>query len=155
MGRRPKPTHLKLIQGNAGKRRLNSAEPQPEPCEAPAPEHLTRYAREAWDRLAPMLRRMGLLTVADTIALERLCACYAEAREMSAILEMEGGGTYETKNVSGETMFRPRPEAARLADADRRLKGYLGEFGLTPAARSKVRTAAGGGKPDPLDAYFS
>jgi P27 family predicted phage terminase small subunit len=129
--------------------------PKPEPCEAPAPEHLTRYAREAWDRLAPMLRRMGLFTVADTIALERLCACYAEVREMSAILEMDGGGTYQTKTVTGETMFRAKPEAARLSDADRRLKGYLGEFGLTPSARSKVRTVPGGGKPDPLDAYFS
>ena len=28
-GRRPKPTHLKLIEGNPGKRPIDGAEPQP------------------------------------------------------------------------------------------------------------------------------
>jgi P27 family predicted phage terminase small subunit len=141
-----------LIQGNAGKRPLNGAEPQPPREIPPPPEHMTADGRLAWDRLAPMLGQMGVLTTADAIALERLCGCYGEVRRLQTILEIEGG-TYETKTVSGDFMIRARPERAMLGDADRRLRGYLIEFGLTPAARSKVR-AEGGGKPDPLDSYF-
>jgi len=51
-------------------------------------------------------------------------------------------------------MVRTRPEVAVIADADRRFKSYLVEFGLSPAARSKVVTP---GKPGEgtLDEYFN
>lgn len=41
-----------------------------------------------------------------------------------------------------------------LADADRRFKSYLVEFGLTPAARSKVKMNGGEEEEDPLNQYF-
>jgi hypothetical protein len=40
------------------------------------------------------------------------------------------------------------------ADADRRFKGWLTEFGLSPAARGKVKVIDGDGEADPLDKYF-
>ena len=52
MGRRPKPTHLKLIQGNPGKRSLNDAEPNPPRGVPSPPDHMTSAAKEAWNRLA-------------------------------------------------------------------------------------------------------
>src|SRR5579859_4068277 len=154
MGRRPKPTHLKLVQGNPGKRALNAeAEPREPRVLPPAPDHMTVMAKEAWYHLAPLLDQMGILTAADLKALEMACEAYAEVRECRDAIELAGGGTYETRNLAGEVMFRARPEAARLADADRRFRGWLIEFGLTPAARSKVRMPGGG--PDPLDRYFT
>ena len=44
-GKKPKPTHLKLITGNPGKRPLNEAEPKPEGLK------LTRFrgARQAFN----------------------------------------------------------------------------------------------------------
>ena len=96
---------------------------------------------------------MGILTIADALALERLCECLAEVQECREVLQRLGG-TYETKNLAGERMYRSRPEVARLADADRRFRSYALEFGLTPAARSKVRVTVGC-TPDPLDRYFS
>lgn len=153
MGRRPKPTHLKLIQGNPGKRTFNDAEPKPPRGLSPPPDHMATVAKEAWNRLAPLLDQMGILTIADVAALERLCECLAEIYECREVLQRTGG-TYETKNLAGERMFRSRPEVARLADADRRFRAYAVEFGLTPAARSRVRVADGG-KSDPLDKYFT
>ncbi|MGH7717148.1 MAG: phage terminase small subunit P27 family, partial [Vulcanimicrobiaceae bacterium] len=40
-GRKPKPTHLKLVAGNPGKRPPNENEPQPEGDLEDAPEGLT------------------------------------------------------------------------------------------------------------------
>ncbi len=38
-GRRPKPTHLKVVTGNPGKRKLNDKEPQPAK-KSPARQHI-------------------------------------------------------------------------------------------------------------------
>ncbi len=40
-------------------------------------------------------------------------------------------------------MIKANPAVAMLADADRRFKSYLVEFGLTPAARTKVKVDGG------------
>ncbi len=137
-GRRPKPTHLKAVRGNPGKR-ANKREPRPvlDKTAPPPPEHLNDNATRAWENLAPMLVRLRVLTEADHLALERLALCYAEVCEHEETLSGLGY-TYETHSMSGDVMVRKRPEAALLADADRRFKSYLVEFGLTPAARSKV-----------------
>ena len=153
-GRRPKPMHLHLVQGTTrtDRHKPDGASQPPRTVPAP-PSHLSRYAREAWGSFAPLLSRMGILTPADALALERLCDCYSEIRECQLVIEIAGGPTYETRNVAGERMYRSRPEAAKLADADRRFRAWLIEFGLTPAARTKVK-ADGARTADPLDKYF-
>ncbi len=136
-GRRPKPTKLRVLQGNRGKRAINKKEPKPLRKQPDPPPHLTEVALEAWDLYAPILMKMGVLTGADAIALERLVECYSEVRKLAEVVEAEGH-TYETTSQSGDLIIRRRPESAQLADADKRLRAYLVEFGLTPAARSKV-----------------
>lgn len=135
-GRRPKPTQLKIIEGNPGKRPLNKQEPKPQ-SGYPEPLNLSKKARELWDELCPILDSMGVLTVADGVALERLCECYAEVEALSEYIKKRGR-VFKTTNTAGDATIKANPAAAMLADADRRLKSYLVEFGLTPAARSKV-----------------
>ena len=151
-GRRPKPTQLKVVQGNPGRRPLNEDEPTPERVAPMCPDHVSEKAREVWDDLAAVLLNMGVLTEADAYAFERLAECYAEVVDCRESIE-EHGRTYATRTQSGGVMVRPRPEVAMLADADRRFRAYLVEFGLTPAARSKVK-ADGGAGDDQLAAYF-
>jgi phage terminase small subunit len=50
-GRRPKPTRMKILTGNPGKRRLNENEPKPEPSVPDCPSELGPVARQEWDRL--------------------------------------------------------------------------------------------------------
>ena len=55
-GRRPKPTHLKLLNGNPGKRAINPNEPKP-PAELPAPpDYLSEIAKVEWQRIGEVLR---------------------------------------------------------------------------------------------------
>jgi P27 family predicted phage terminase small subunit len=80
---------------------------------------------------------MGVLTVADTLALERLCDIYADILQLRDTIAVEGR-TY-TVQTEGGFLIKANPAVSMLADADRRFKSYLVEFGLTPAARTKVK----------------
>ena len=51
-GRKPKPSHLKLVTGNPGKRAINTQEPAPEGILPAPPPELTAEARGEWDRVA-------------------------------------------------------------------------------------------------------
>ena len=69
-GRPPKPTALKVVEGNAGKRAINKQEPDPNYLQdLSAPDWLTRVpgAVQVWDELAPKLRSARLLTCLDCI----------------------------------------------------------------------------------------
>ena len=152
-GRRPKPSHLKVVTGNPGRRPLNKDEPKP--CrELPSPpDHLSDAARVAWGRLSVLLDRMGVLTEADVVALERAAECYAEILRYREIIDEESE-VYWADSSTGGRLLKANPAVAMLADADRRLKGYLVEFGLTPAARTKVKKNDPDGEEDPAAKYF-
>ncbi|WP_223563937.1 phage terminase small subunit P27 family [Pantoea agglomerans] len=152
-GRRPKPTPLKLVTGNPGKRAINKKEPKPAREIPSPPSHLTDEGKTAWGRLSVLLDGMGVLTVADAFALERLCDIYAEILVLREDIEAEGR-TYKTETQQGDKLTKANPSVAMLADADRRFKSYLVEFGLTPAARSKVNVNGGKKEEDPLNQFF-
>lgn len=153
-GRRPKPTALKLVSGNPGKRKINKTEPKPSRVIPSCPYHLSDVGKVAWGRLSVLLDRMGVLTEADSSALERLCDCYADILICRESLKADGW-TYKTQDQSGNTLIKGNPAATQLRAADAQFKSYMVEFGLTPAARSKVHgTDNGDEKEDPLQSYF-
>ena len=67
-GRKPKPTRLKLIEGNPGKRATNQHEPRPEPKVPTCPAHLCPAAKAEWKRLAQELFVLGIVTALDRAA---------------------------------------------------------------------------------------
>jgi phage terminase small subunit len=74
---KPKPAHLKLLEGNPGKRRVPVGEPRPPIGPMPqAPEFLTTEARAEWDRVSVQLFPMGLLIDADVSPLAAYCQAY-------------------------------------------------------------------------------
>jgi len=72
-GRRPKPTRLKVLTGNPGKRPMNTNEPKPEPTVPECPNELGPVARAEWDRLAAELGKLKILTALDRAALAAYC----------------------------------------------------------------------------------
>ena len=151
-GRRPKPSHLKVVTGNPGKRKLNDKEPTPIREIPSPPAHLTDWGKVAWGKLTVLLDGMGVLTVADVLALERLCDIYADILQLRLTIADEGR-TY-TVQTEGGFLIKANPAVAMLADADRRFKSYLVEFGLTPAARTKVNVNGGEKEADTLNQFF-
>jgi P27 family predicted phage terminase small subunit len=152
-GRKPNPTHLKLVKGNPGKRPINESEPKPRRERPSAPAHVSDKARETWGYVTAMLDSMGVLTKADVVALEMLCEAYADYLSARAELKAFGKNYYETVNQTGGVMHRAHPAVAVMQDADRRIKAWLAEFGMTPSARSRVK-ADGEQDEDPAEKYF-
>lgn len=134
-GRPPKPTSLKVLHGNPGKRKINRNEPQPVVSDdtPKPPRYLGRYAKTEWRRVVPELHRLGLLSVVDRAALEAYCEAYHDWREAKLALDEEGR-TYKTDTG----YIRPRPEIKFAAEAVKTMKAFMGEFGLTPSARSRI-----------------
>ena len=75
-GRKPKPTAMKILEGNPGKRPLNVNEPVPPVGNIKCPTWLLPEAKKEWKRLAPSLEAMGVLTMADLTAFEGYCQAY-------------------------------------------------------------------------------
>lgn len=140
-GRIPTPTALKIMQGNPGKRALPKDEPKPTEIEPTRPGKLSERAHAEWDRLAPILQRMRVLTEADGAALGMLCADIAELEEITA--EIEKTGKVIKNKRSGA--IRLNPLIALQSQLNQRVTTGLREFGLSPASRTKVRTAKADG----------
>lgn len=116
-GRKPKPTKLRVLQGNAGHRPLPENEPQPH-GKAVKPEWMADFPKvsRVWDEVAPRIEAMGLLTDADSDAFARYCALTSE--------------------------FRTDPDAF-TAPKHARLDVLEAKFGMTPSDRARMGTKKG------------
>lgn len=119
------------------------------------PSHISPPARTAWRHVCKFLDDMGVLTTADGLAVEGLVESYAELCAARSALDARGSITYETTTKDGSTMYRPHPEVAMIADADRRFRGWLATCGLSPADRSKVSAAPDSEAANPFDIFLN
>ncbi len=122
-----KPSNLKVITGST----------QPDdgpvidlplvsdvPC---APDWMPNaHATKEWDRLAPILQKVGLLTEAGTSTLAHLCALHGK------IVQLYAAG--ESPNASMVAQYR----------------AISNDFGLTPVAQGKVRPSGEKPKDNPF-----
>ena len=141
-GRKPKPTAIKVLEGNPGKRPLNQREPVPPKGSIKCPEWLLPEAKKEWKRLAPSLEAMGVLTVLDIAAFEGYCQAYARWKEAEAFIAQHGS---IFKTPSGYVQQVPHVSIAQ--QSLKIVQSFCSEFGLTPATRARI-IAAGGGKDD-------
>lgn len=133
MGRPRKPTQLHIVTGTARNDRMNPDEPQPG-IEIPScPPGLSAGAKTEWRRISPILEDMGLLSNMDRSALAAYCETYG--RWMRSLKEIQKGGeVIETPN--GSLQVSPWVSIAR--NAEKEIRQFCSEFGMTPASRSKV-----------------
>ena len=147
-GRRPKPTHLKLLTGNPGKRPLNQNEPKPAAELPPPPDHLNDAAKSEWNRLGPQMVKLGLLSAIDGSAFAAYCVVYARWVEAEEMLKKTGP---VFKAPSGFPQLSPYYTIANQSLAQ--MRQYLIEFGLTPSSRSRI-SLIDGEKTDPLEDFL-
>ena len=142
----PKPTRLKILNGNPGKRKINKREPIPAPGIPTCPTWLSAEAKVEWRRIVPRLSELQLLTRMDRAAFAAYCQAWAELREATRILEAEGRVLDEKvwgrPDKEGDredlgTKKKLHPAVKMQRDAFTRVKQFLSEFGLTPASRSR------------------
>ena len=82
---RPKPTALKMIDGNRGKRPLPANEPIYELADIKPPANLSAASKAEWQRLAPMLQTQRVLTEADLKIFGHYCEAVGNLAELKQI----------------------------------------------------------------------
>jgi len=137
-GRKPIPSALHLIRGNPGKRKRNDREPQPAALGPAPPAWLADDARAEWQRLAPMLARLGVLTETDADALAAYCEAWVTWKQATQKLRQFG------MVVKGKHELPTTSPYVRIAHhAMTQMRAFLVEFGMTPSSRARIRVAEG------------
>lgn len=132
-GRPPKPTRMKELAGNPGKRALNGGEPKPKAKRPPCPKHLQGEARKEWNRMSKQLFELGLLTGVDRAALAGYCQAWADwvnAHEQLAESSMI------SVTEKGYPVLSPWWTVATTSA--KMMKSFLTEFGMSPGSRSRL-----------------
>lgn len=129
-GPKPKPTALRIMEGNPGHLPINASEPKPAAGVATCPGWLGEIGRAKWQELVPHLGAVGLFTILDSDTLSLYCEAWDEffaAREWiekSGLVAMsEKGGEYQ------------HPAVGIKNKAIARIRQFANDFGMTPAAR--------------------
>jgi P27 family predicted phage terminase small subunit len=149
-GRPPKPTALKIAEGNPGKRKLNPAEPKPAPAiNAKPPVNSLADVRKFWRKYSPILEGLGLLTEADIAALDLMSIHYAIAKAALAAMTASDG-KLELTREDEEGVERKHPMLQVLRDNSASFRLYSILFGLNPAARARLAVS----EPDDDDDEF-
>jgi P27 family predicted phage terminase small subunit len=139
-GRPPKPTALKVLEGNPGKRPLNKNEPKPEKKAPKCPSWLEPDAKKEWRRLAKELEAMGLLTRIDMAVFAGYCQAYARWKEAEEFISKHGS---ILKTASG--YIQQVPQVSIAQQNLKQMRNFCSELGLTPSARSRLNITNTGG----------
>lgn len=121
------------------------------------PGHIKGAAREEWDRISELLQKYKLITEIDTAALALYCQSYGrwqDAENQITALKEKGGDGLIVRSPTGYPIQNPYLAIANRAMED--CYKYLQQFGLSPAARTRVQTGINGdlfGFDDPLKKY--
>ena len=146
-GPRAKPTNLKILQGNPGRRPLNDSEPQYglSADNLKPPPYLSTYAKKEWKRIVPLLQKNKLLTDADITMLAAYCQAYGRFVEAEKLIRANG---YTTLTDKGNVIQRPEVGIANKA-MEEMLK-FGREFGLTPSSRTQLHVENPDAAEDPF-----
>jgi P27 family predicted phage terminase small subunit len=147
-GRRPKPTHLKIVTGNPGKRPLpeNELRPPMRNSLPKPPPHLLPEAVKEWKRLARSVTLLGLVSELDLGAFAAYCQAYgrwAQAERHLAALAVQdpsGRAGLLVRTKAGGVTANPLVWVARNAAND--MVRYAAEFGFTPSSRTRITASA-------------
>ena len=139
-GPRPKPTQIRLLESDQSTRRIEVDDFRPIAEIPDCPPHLTGEAEREWHRLSEELIRYGMISKVDRGVLAMICttwARYVEAEEMiERTAKAAGGSGLFVKSPNGYPI--QSPWLAVSTKAMESYRAFLCEFGLSPAARSRV-----------------
>ena len=129
----PKPTALKVVSGNPGKRPLNNKEPKPRGNLYDAPDWLTADQLKGWQyaiESAPfgLLKRLDRSTLVAWVIAEDLHKQAAEKLNTSSLLIKTPNGM----PVQSPYVSIINKQAAVMMKA-------AGEMGFTPASRTRIQ----------------
>jgi len=153
-GRKPKPTAIKKLAGNPGKRPLNASEPQPPvPDSTPyAPRFLNADGKKEWRRIVGILMDLGLYTEVDRAALAMYCQAWGRWVHAERKCGELADKIVATTDKGYSHLHAWRLEANK---AQAQLLKAMTEFGMTPSSRSRVHVSGEPTEPSLAEQLFA
>lgn len=103
-----------------------------------APKWFSKEATAEWRRVTKLLCDEDKdFTAKDLKALEAYCMSYAKWKACELVLQSKG----YTMEVGEDRYVQQRPEVSIANKAQQEVRAWAKELGLTPAARSRMKTA--------------
>lgn len=133
-GRKPKPPQLKILEGNPGKRPVQSGGGKPKRGCLRPPPFLDPTARQEWTRIVGELDRLQVFTALDWTTLACYCQTYSRMIRAERALAKAKALVFETPNGA----LQQRPEIGIINKCQRQLQAWAGEFGFTPCSRMRI-----------------
>jgi P27 family predicted phage terminase small subunit len=124
---------LKILRGTARADRVNGSEPKPEPMVPECPAHLNDEAKNEWNRLAPQLCRLRILTDLDAAVLAAYAVSYSRWADAERHVEESGA---VVRSPQGFPQVSPWLSVAN--EALRQMRAYAVELGLSPSSRARL-----------------
>jgi len=138
---KPKPTVLKVLEGNRGHRPLNKNEPKPKKSKSSLPSWVNDEAKKEWNRLIPELERLGLLTTLDQASLIACCQCWGRFVEAEKYLKNN-----DTVFITENGYMQQVPQVGMAQKYLKLYLSFMAEFGLSPSSRTRINLSPD--KPD-------
>lgn len=156
-GRNRKSRALHVIQGTFQPSRHTSATDIEAPRGVPSARDLAGEARAEWDRMVERLTAIGTLSTIDDAALRRYALLHAETESLTAehrrLGQLSAKLMKEARRLEGAELTAAIGGIVALEKLQARLlpqlrqgsmalRQWLVEFGLTPAARTRVKASS-------------
>ena len=149
-GRKPLPTHLKLVKGTARPHRLNPNELKPPLVIPEPPPHLEERQKAKFIEMAEMLARYGVMTELDAGAISRYAIVWCRWLDAEAEIKKRG----PVVKTTGENIIQ-NPFLAVANKCMLQMAQIESEFGLTPSSRSRIRMEEPNDEVDPFEEYLN
>lgn len=152
MGRPRKPTKLKAMAGAYEKnpKRRPKHEPEPPTGDAKPLAEIHEDGSRMWSHLAEWMRQMSLCSPVYAGAMQLLAEAYDDYYRLRRDVYEEGFVIDQITQFGAKPIRNPK--AVEMHAARDKVMRLLIEFGLTPAAKSKVQ--AEGGEADDIEEMF-
>ena len=157
-GRKPLPSHLKLVKGSArGRLKLIKGDDiRPMVALPMPPAHLCDEAKVEWARISEQLYNLKILSALDVAALAAYCQAYAIWKQATEALNVMARSDILTralmiKTTKGNAIQNPLLGIANTAASN--MVRFAAEFGMTPSARARIHAGPEAPK-DETDKYF-
>jgi P27 family predicted phage terminase small subunit len=129
-GTKRKPTNLKLLEGNPGKRHIDINEVKPIPKVGSCPDWLSDSSKDIWNEYSEKLERLGLLSEIDIQDFQNFCIASGDVKDLTIFL-INNNFTF----IAPSGLITRRPEADLRNQAIKMVTTITSKFGMSPSDR--------------------
>ena len=143
-GRLKKTTAVHELNGNPGHREHNSSEPRPKISAPKCPRHITGAARAEWNRICKHLKKLGIITLLDRVAIAGYSTAWGHFIEAERMIAEKG---HLVKDAKGNAV--PNPYMKIWEKSAVLMLRFGAELGLTPSSRTRIHARPEGDAIEP------